>query len=123
LGIVHRLTAKLLLLFALVGNLIPLAMAAAPAAPRACCRRMAHHCHEAAALKSGELVFRDPHCCCNGNCRRAATTAQWAHPKTRSSQACDAVVERLAGNIRSAFSGKQLASSYSSRAPPQLPIA
>ena len=90
----HRLTARVLMLLALAGNVIPLAMAITAAPPHACCMRMAHHCHEAASADAGKLVFRDP-CCCNSSSRRAATTAQWAHPKTRSTQVGAPAVERL----------------------------
>jgi hypothetical protein len=119
----HRLTARFLFLFAVVGNLIPFAMAVRAAPPHACCMRKAHHCHESAALKSGELVFRDSNCCCNGNCRHAATTAQWAHPKTRTVQTYAGAVERLVGNIQSTLPSGQLASSHSSRAPPRFSLA
>ncbi|MFY9909584.1 MAG: hypothetical protein WCF22_03375 [Candidatus Sulfotelmatobacter sp.] len=120
--IMHRLTARVLLLLALAGNLIPLAMAITAASPHACCMRMAHHCHEAASADAGKLVFRDP-CCCNSSSRRAATTAQWAHPKTRSTQVGAPAVERLVRSIRSSFASSQSASSRSSRAPPQFSIA
>ena len=42
----QRLTARLLLLFALAGNFLPVALAATTAPPRACCLRMAHKCHK-----------------------------------------------------------------------------
>jgi hypothetical protein len=117
----HRLTAKLLLLFALVGNLIPLAMAITAAPPRACCRRMAHRCHVSAASEA-EPVLRDP-CCCNNHSRHPATTDQWAHPNTPGVQAGVPVLERLVGNSEFAFAGAQTASLHSSRAPPSFSIS
>ncbi len=81
----QRLTARLLLLFALAGNLVPLALAVTAAPPHACCFRKAahqHHCHEAAAGDSSRLVIRDTGCC-NHDCCRAVTSAQWAHPQPK----------------------------------------
>jgi hypothetical protein len=76
----HRLTAKLLLLFALVGSLAPIALAAT-AAPHACClRRGLHHCQDSLAPETGELIISNAGCC-QGDCSRAVTTAQWAHPQ------------------------------------------
>jgi hypothetical protein len=72
----QRIIARLLLLFALVGNLVPLALAATIPESHACCRRMAHHCHSMQA-DSGELTFHDSSCC-NHDCCRAVTTSQWA---------------------------------------------
>ncbi|HTU41468.1 MAG TPA: hypothetical protein VMF10_07140 [Candidatus Aquilonibacter sp.] len=118
----HRLTARLLLVFALAGNLIPLAMALTAAPPRACCLRMAHRCHESATAEGGRLFVQDP-CCCNNRSRHAATTAQWAHPKSRSGHSFLPAVERLARSIQSPFAGAQAASLHSSRAPPVFSIA
>jgi len=79
----QRLTARLLLLFALAGNLVPLALAITAAPPHACCvRKAAHHCHEPADGDSSQLVIRDIGCC-NHDCCRAVTTAQWAHPQPK----------------------------------------
>jgi hypothetical protein len=60
----HRLTARFLLLLALVGNLAPLALAATAPPPRACClRKGVHSCHDSLASDSGQLVIRDASCC------------------------------------------------------------
>ena len=81
-GNMQRLTARLLLFFALVGNLVPLALAAT-AAPRACClRKGVHHCQNSLTSESEPLVIRDASCC-NHDCRRAVTTAQWAHAQPK----------------------------------------
>jgi hypothetical protein len=77
----HRRTARLLLFFALVGNLVPLSLAAA-SAPRACCvRKGVHHCQNSLGSESEPLVIRDASCC-NHDCRRAVTTAQWAQAQS-----------------------------------------
>lgn len=75
----QRLIARFLLLVALVGNLGPLAVAAAIAPPHACCvRKAVHHCHSVAVSESDQLIIRDAGCC-NHDCCRAVTTARWAH--------------------------------------------
>lgn len=79
----HRLIARLLLFIALAGNLLPLALAAASPPPRVCCLRKAvHHCQNSLASDSEQLVIRDA-TCCNHDCCRAVTTAQWAHPQPK----------------------------------------
>src|ERR1700736_708166 len=79
----HRLTAKLLLLFALVGNLTPLTLAAVAAPLHACCaRKAAKHCHESAASEQNQPSIRASGCCGHDCCRAAATT-KWAHPQPR----------------------------------------
>src|SRR6266850_690583 len=82
-GIMHRLTARLLLLFALVGNFVPVALAlsAAPS-PHACCVRkapQAHPCHgmAMATTEPEQLAVRGTGCC-NHDCCRGVTVARWA---------------------------------------------
>src|SRR5208282_3383542 len=77
----HRLTARLLLFFALVGTLVPPALAAITAPTHACCvRKAAHPCHGSLVAETTQLVLRDASCC-DHDCRRAVTTAQWAYPQ------------------------------------------
>jgi hypothetical protein len=79
----HRQTARLLLIFVLVGNLVPLALAATAAPPRACClRKGVHHCQDSLTAESEQLAVGDASCC-NHGCRRAVTTAQWAHAQPK----------------------------------------
>lgn len=118
----HRLTAKLLLLFAIVGNLIPLALAVTAPPLHSCCMRKAHRCHEQAAAEAGQPVFRDP-CSCNNHSRHAATTPQWAHPKTQIAEISGSAVERLDRKIESTLPSVQPASLHASRAPPSFSIA
>src|SRR6516164_3308696 len=78
----RRLTATLLLGFAIVGNLAPLAWAAATNEHRACCIRKAlHHCHDSEDTESQKTSVRATDCC-SRDCCRAVTTAQWAHPRS-----------------------------------------
>jgi len=65
----QRRTAKLLLLFAMVGTFVPLALAATAAPPHACCIRAAHKCH-AMAGESDQLAIGSTGCC-NHDCCRA----------------------------------------------------
>jgi hypothetical protein len=113
----HRLTARWLLFFALVGNLVPLALAAT-SSPRACClRKGVHHCQDSLAPESEPLVVRDANCCNHDYCR-AVTAAKWAYPQPRlavfSLQAIDAHV----GGIQPDSPATASANFQSSRAPP-----
>lgn len=112
----HRLTARILLLFALAGTFVPLALAATAAPPHACCLRKAHHCH-AAVAESDQLVVRATSCC-NHDCCRAVTTRQWASPQPW-------VVSTFAHNVDAHVADLQAktppapgAASQSTRAPP-----
>jgi hypothetical protein len=68
--------------FALVGSLAPIALAAI-AAPHACClRKGLHHCQDSSTPETGQLIIQNAGCC-KGDCSRAVTTAQWAHPQPR----------------------------------------
>jgi len=77
----QRFTARFLLLIALVGTLLPLALQAKAAPSHACCRRTgAHHCSDSASPHSGGAVLRDAGCC-NHDCCRAVASSQYAHPQ------------------------------------------
>jgi len=83
-GSMHRLTARLLLLFALVGTLAPLGLAVTAAPPHACCRRKASHgCHEMAVVEPSGPAIRDAKCCNQDCCRAATTTPQWAQAQPK----------------------------------------
>jgi len=117
----QRRTAILLLLLALVGTFVPVALAVTAASPHACCLRAAHKCH-AMAGESEQLAFRSTGCC-NHDCCRAVTTAQWAHVQAgtagSSPQNLDArIVEAQPLNPAAVFSASE-----STRAPPQISIA
>jgi len=74
----QRLTARLLLLIALLGTFVPIGMQAKSAPSHACCRRTAvHHCHDAGLPHSDETVLRDAGCC-NHDCCRAVTSSNYA---------------------------------------------
>jgi hypothetical protein len=113
----QRLTAKLLLLFALAGSFIPLAMAATAEAPHACCIRKAHHCHDSAGEESEQRIIRSASCC-NHDCCRAVTTARWAYPVPSISALSVRTVTLPLPELHSDFPAAKFASSQSTRAPP-----
>jgi hypothetical protein len=124
----HRLTAKLLLLFALAGSILPLAQAAtAPSAPECCRRAGMHHCNADSvsstnAPESGQASFRAPGCC-HGDCGRAVTTSQWAHLLAAANDISARIVEvSVAASSPRAPTTKRI-QSLSTRAPPLLSIA
>jgi hypothetical protein len=77
----HRLTARLLLLFALVGTFAPVALALSAAPPpHACCVRktqQAHPCHGTSMAEPEQLTLRSRGCC-HQDCCRGVTVARWA---------------------------------------------
>ncbi len=117
----QRLTARLLLLFALGGNLVPIALAVTAAPLHACCLRKAarqHRCHDESGVDSSELVLRGAGCC-RSECERAVTSAQWAYAQ----QAAAAFLERIELRLtrpESAFAATQIYDSRSTRAPPHF---
>lgn len=76
----QRITARFLLLIALLGTIVPIAMQAKATPAHACClRKGPHQCHESAAAHSDGPVLRDAGCC-NHDCCRAVASSHWAHP-------------------------------------------
>ncbi|HKI26642.1 MAG TPA: hypothetical protein VKA07_09975 [Candidatus Sulfotelmatobacter sp.] len=124
----HRLTARLLLLFALAGSILPLAQAVTASPVPECCRRMgAHHCQDASAASasasgSSQASFRAPGCC-HGDCGRAVTTAQWAHLQLIANDPFARNIDAriVASNPHAPDAIR--AASPSTRAPPLLSIA
>src|SRR5215813_9139629 len=84
----QRITARLLLLIALLGTVVPIAMQAKATPQHACClRKGPHQCHESPAAHSDEAVMRDAGCC-DHNCCRAVTSSHWAHPQPSLNAIC-----------------------------------
>lgn len=113
----QRIIARFLLLFALVGNFVPLALAVTTAEPHACCRRMAHRCHDSLLADSSQLNFHDSSCC-NHNCCRALTTSQWAHVEPAIAPQVAQKTEAAVVSAHSAAPVYELVASQSTRAPP-----
>src|ERR1700685_1795711 len=116
----QRLTARFLLVLALVGTFVPLALAVTAAPVHACCLRKAiHQCHGSAP---DQRTVRTTGCC-NHDCCRAVTTSQSAHPRPPlASLVAPNVAARMAES-RGATPATKLPASESPRAPPQASIA
>lgn len=117
----QRLTARLLVLFALVGNILPLALAATSAPAHACCVRKTHHCHESASVESTVPESERPsiHAAeCGHECCRAASTSQWARLQSPASLLTIENVEARVADLHPAAPTVALAASQSTRAPP-----
>jgi|SRR6266446_1985250 len=127
-GTMHRLTARLLLLFALVGNFVPVALALSAAPPpHACCVRKSpqvHPCHgmAMATTEPEQLAVRSTGCC-NHDCCRGVTVARWAQaePVIVSALARDVAATIKFLNIDSPIT--HLSEFQSTRAPPPPSIA
>jgi hypothetical protein len=121
-GNMHRLTARFLLLFVLVGNFVPLALASVAAKPHACClRKAAHPCHGGGITDSSRLSIHDASCC-NHDCCRAVTTAHWAHPQPRTASLCREVISRVQ-ELRKNPPARESFALQSTRAPPYCSLA
>jgi len=118
----QRQTARILLLFALVGTILPAALQATVTPQHACCRRQgAHHCHDAADTNSKEPIVSTTRCR-HGDCSRTVTTARWAHPQPRvraisSELSRSAFLEAHSPVFRAPF-----LAFLSTRAPPQVSL-
>ena len=118
----RRLTASFLMLLALAGILAPLAVAATAPPPHACCVRSAHHCNGPSASDPGQPNVSNTGCC-NHDCCRAVTTAQWADAQP---QVAPSFRQTLTGFIGRSYSNSpttEVLEFQSTRAPPQSPIA
>jgi hypothetical protein len=114
----HRLTARLLLLFALAGSLVPLATAVTAAPSHACCvRKAAHHCHEPAVTDSSRLVIRDTGCCSH-DCCRAVTISKWARAQSATSFHFTQNVRARLDRPVPVFLNTEVLEFHSGRAPP-----
>jgi hypothetical protein len=119
----QRLTARLLLLIALTGTFVPLALQAAAAPPHACCLRKAmHRCHEATAADRREPVAVAPGCC-QHNCFRGVTTSQYAHPEAPVVGVFARDGQKHDSDFQPAIADFEFRSTQSTRAPPQFVLA
>jgi hypothetical protein len=117
----HRLTARFLLLIALVGTFVPLALAATAAPEHACClRNGVHQCH-GSAPESDQRSIRDS-CRYHDGCR-AVTSSQWAHAQPTTTAALLQDIKARVPESRIASPDAKRFSSQSTRAPPQISIA
>jgi hypothetical protein len=122
----QRLTARSLLLFALIGTLVPPVLAVTAAAAHSCClRKSAHRCHQPASATAAESDQRSIHGagCCNHDCCRAVTTAHWADPRPSLAPIVAPKVEGCIAASDSRAAVNELLASQSTRAPPQISVA
>lgn len=119
----QRLTARFLLLFALVGTILPAALQATATPQHACCRRQAaHHCHDTADTNPQEPVVRGAGCC-HGDCSRSVTTARWAHPQPRTGAISSELSHEVSLDTHDSAVFARFLASLSTRAPPLVSIA
>ena len=113
----QRLIARLLLLFALAGNLFPVALAATSASSHACCARKAHHCHQ--SVPDEELQFSSSRGCCDHDCCHAASTSQYAHPQLSFSAISEQTVDTHRIDPRTTTDAADFPGYHAARAPPR----
>lgn len=113
----HRLTARFLLLFALVGYLAPIAMASSAPAHACCLRKGVHHCQDASGAETEQPTIRDASCC-KGDCCRAVTTAQWAHARSIAAVGFARHIEAYVGQSNPVSRNSDIFRFQSTRAPP-----
>src|ERR1700683_5487125 len=113
----HRLTARLLLFFALVGSLVPVAVAATTSVRACCLRKGVHHCQDSVASDSDQPVIRDASCC-NRGCGRALTTHRWAQAQPLAVYSFARNVEAYLGRPSLISANREVSRYRSTRAPP-----
>jgi hypothetical protein len=113
----HRLTAKFLLVFALVGYLAPIAIASSAPAHACCVRKGIHHCEGPLGSETEQPVIRDASCC-KGDCCRAVTTAQWAHARAIAAAGFVQKIEAYLGQSNPVSHNTDVSRFQSTRAPP-----
>ena len=119
----QRLTARLMLLFALVGTFAPLALALTTAPAHACCiRKSPHQCHSAPGAETDQVAAHSTSCC-NQDCRRAVTTSGWANPQSVQTAVFARNISSHVTESHPSFLATHLRSSRSPRAPPYFSIA
>jgi hypothetical protein len=117
----HRLTARLLLLIALLGNFLPLALAASTAPAHQCCfRKGVHHC-QGSSGQLGEGLSFNSGSCCNHDCCGAVTTAQWAQAQAEAAGELSQSIEIFLPVRQSFVPAFGAPKDLSARAPPHLP--
>jgi len=117
----RRLTARLLLLFALLGNFVPIALAVSPAAtPKCCLRKGVHHCQS--SLLAGEELSLSSNACGSHDCCRAARPAHWPHPEARNCSAAAQNAEIYLSRVPPSRLNPKATASRSTRAPPEFSI-
>lgn len=118
----QRLTARFLLMFALIGTFVPLALTVTATPLHSCClRKAAHQCHQPA----GESDQRSIHGagCCTHNFCRALTASYWADPQPPLTPLFPQDEQGRVAISHNQIPASELFASQSTRAPPQLSLA
>lgn len=118
----HRRIAKFLLLFAVMGNLAPVALAISAPAPHACCVRKPLHHQREAAVAAEQLALQSSQCC-NHDCCRAVSTARWAQAQSPIGAFFAGSSVRALDLRHPAFVSTGILGFQPSRAPPHSAIA
>jgi hypothetical protein len=116
------LTARLLLIFALLWNLAPIALAAAAPPPHACCLRKGmqhHHCHD---FEAKYPTFTD-RSCCRPDRSQAPTVTQTAHAQPGATIPLADGNENHSIQLRVCRPAAERFALSSSRAPPEFLLA
>lgn len=112
----QRLTARFLLLFALLGTLAPPALQALTPVPHACClRKGTRQCH--GSIPPDRLAISDSSCC-SFVCGRGVTICHWAYPAPALKAISALGVGELRSDYRQRAPASVVPSSQSTRAPP-----
>jgi hypothetical protein len=117
LQLMHRLTARLLLILMLSGTLAPAALAISAPSPHACCKRKPLHNHGG---PSSEFKASD---CGNHNCCRSLTVSQRAQPRPSISGCIGQPSATLLSEVGPNCRFIDFSQSRSARAPPPSSIA
>lgn len=121
--LMHRLTARLLLVLLLVSIFTPVALAITE--PDACCTGKMHE-HTCCARKMHEqaathaLQFQASPVRCNHDCCRPVTVSQWAENPQPLSTYVTPISSTLSSTLRSVHRSDDRSTSHSGRAPPQF---
>jgi hypothetical protein len=114
--LMHRLTARLLLVLVLVGILAPVALAISAPPPHACCLRKPMHDHGSHGLEFQAVM------CGHGNCCPPVTTAQWAELEGRASHSIRPLLAYLPPAAHPVLLSHLAPALYPVRAPPPFSI-
>jgi hypothetical protein len=112
----HRMTARLLLIFVLVGTFAPVALAISAPPPHACCMRKMHpHTSPETAFTALDLGSHD---CC-----RPLTVSHAAQPRPRPSAYAVPASAALLPRLLPVDPTPAVNAAHSGRAPPSFSIA
>ena len=115
--VMHRVTARFVLVLLLVGLFAPVALAISAPAPHACCLRKPMHdrsCHNS--------EFNASPGCCQRDCCRPLTVSQWAHLTPPASAQRTSASTTLQSERRPIHVATPVNDAHSGRAPPQFSI-